>query len=314
MYALGRVSDAMVDAQAAIVGMRRGWNSTVPAPQGVLAYCLIDRAELDAAAEVLEEASHQLREGGTRTLNVWFFMARGRLRLARGEPHGALDDFRNVGSLLKRSTYSNPGYMLLPWRSHVGLGLHALGRAEDAIASIDEDIDLAREFGLPSTLGAALRARALISATSPDTALLEESARVLEADGASALERARTLCELGAAQRRAGQRVACRSALRRALDIAHHVGALAVEQQAHDELLASGARPRRAVLQGADALTPSEARIASLMADGLTSRDVAETLYLTMSTIECHRRNIYHKLAVSSREELRAAMAADDDG
>jgi hypothetical protein len=158
-------------------------------------------------------------------------MARGRLRLARREPHGALDDFRTVGSLLKRNTYSNPGYMLLPWRSHIGLALHALGRAEDAIAFIDEDIDLAREFGLSSTLGAALRARALISATSPDIALLEESARVLEADGASALERARTLCELGAVQRRAGQRVACRSALRRALDIAHHLGALAVEQQ-----------------------------------------------------------------------------------
>ena len=311
MYALGRVSDAMVDAQAAIVGMRRGWNSTVPAPQGVLAYCLIDRGEFDAAAEVLDDAAQRLREGDLATLNVWFYMARGRLRLAKDEPHGALDDFRCVGSLLESNMFFNPGHVLLPWRSHAGLALHALGISDEALVCIDHDIEVAREFGLPSILGAALRARALVTLPVPDIPLLEESARVLGADGASVLELARTLCELGAAQRRAGERVASRETLRRAMDIAHHAGALAVEQQAHDELLASGARPRRAVLLGADALTPSEVRVASLMADGLTSRTIAESLYLTMSTIEWHRRNIYRKLSVSSREELRVAMAGD---
>lgn len=308
MYSLGRVGDAMVDAQAAIVGMRRGWNSTVPAPQGVLAYCLVDRDELDDAAEVLADAHDRLRTGETRTLNVWFYMARGRLRLARDEHQGALDDFLLVGSLLEANTFVNPGYMLTPWRSHAGAAAHALGRHDDGVAMIDRDITAARGFGLSSTLGAALRIRALVAAGGPDIDLLEESARVLAHPRASALELARTLCELGSAQRRAGQRVRSREALRQALDLAHHAGAVAVERRAHEELLASGARPRRAVLQGADALTPSETRIASLMATGMTSRGIAEQLYLTMSTVEWHRRNIYRKLDVGSREELREAM------
>lgn len=307
MYSLGRVSDAMVDAQAAIVGMRRGWNSSVPAPQGVLAYCLIDRDELDDAAEILADAQERLRDGETRTLNVWFYMARGRLRLARCEHQGALDDFLRVGSLLEANTFVNPGYMLLPWRAHAGAAAHALGRREDGIAMIDRDIDLAREFGLSSTLGAALRIRALVGGD-PDMRMLAESVEVLRQPRASALELARTLCEFGAAERRAGKRVQSREALRQALDLAHTAGAVAVERRAHEELLASGARPRRPVLQGADALTPSEARIASLMAKGLTSRNIAETLYLTMSTVEWHRRNIYRKLDVASREALRDAM------
>ncbi|MGH3225355.1 MAG: helix-turn-helix transcriptional regulator [Streptosporangiaceae bacterium] len=174
---------------------------------------------------------------------------------------------------------------------------------------MDRDIELARDFGLCSTLGAALRIRAMVSGDGLDLALLEESARVLEEPRASSLELARTLCELGAAQRRSGQRVRSREALRKALDLAHHSGAVVIEQRAHEELLASGARPRRPVLQGADALTPSEQRIASLMAKSMTSRNIAETLYLTISTVEWHRRNIYRKLDVASREGLRDAMA-----
>jgi DNA-binding CsgD family transcriptional regulator len=236
-------------------------------------------------------------------------MARGRLRLARGEHQGALDDFLLAGSLLLANTFLNPGFMLLPWRSHAGLAAHALGRTADAIELIDRDIELSREFGLCSTLGAALRIRAMVSGDGPDMVLLEESARVLEASRASSLELARSLCELGAAQRRSGQRLRSREALRRALDLAHQAGAMATERRAHEELLASGARPRRPVLQGADALTPSEHRIASMMAKGMTSRHIAEVLFLTISTVEWHRRNIYRKLGVASREGLRDAMA-----
>lgn len=61
-------------------------------------------------------------------------------------------------------------------------------------------------------------------------------------------------------------------------------------------------------MHGPDALTPSEHRVASLMATGMTSRAIAESLYLTPSTVEWHRRNIYRKLDVSTRDGLRDAM------
>jgi DNA-binding NarL/FixJ family response regulator len=313
MYSLGRVSEAMVDAQAAIIGMKRGWNSTVPAPQGILAYCLIDRGELDQAAEVLHDAEAQLRTRETRTLNVWFYMARGRLRLVRGDLAGATDDFLRVGKLLENNHFYNPGYMLAPWRSLAGRALHAAGRTDAAIELMDRDIELARQFGLCSTLGSALRERALVASPNPEIALLEESVTVLESDESSPLELARTLIELGSAQRRTGKKVRSRETLREALDLAHRSGATAVEQQAHQELLVSGARPRRQVIHGINALTPSEQRIATLLADGLTTRSIAETLYLTMSTVEWHRRNIYRKLDIDSRDALRTVLDNDDE-
>ena len=83
-----------------------------------------------------------------------------------------------------------------------------------------------------------------------------------------------------------------------------------LEHHVHDELLASGARPRRAIAHGPDALTPSEPAHPDLMAKGSTSRNIAETLFLTLSPVEWHRRNIYRKLGVGSRDELREALGA----
>lgn len=307
-YARGDVRDAMADAQSAVIGMGRGWNSTVPAPQGILAYCHLDRGEIEDAAAVLAEAETGLREGPTATLNVWFHMARGRLRLMTEKHDLALADFLEVGELLQRNGYKNPGYMLRPWRSHAALALRRLGRHAEANEMVMLDVAEAERFQLPTTLGAALRIQALLQ-DSPDADLLARSAEVLQADDASKLELAETLLELGAAQRRAGARVVSRDTLRSAHDLAHRQGALALERLAHQELLAAGARPRRAVTHGPDSLTPSEHRIAALMAEGHTSRQIAEMLYLTMSTVEWHRRNIYRKLDISSRDALRAAMS-----
>ena len=80
---------------------------------------------------------------------------------------------------------------------------------------------------------------------------------------------------------------------------------------ARTELAATGARPRRAILTGLDSLTPSELRVAELAGNGLTTRQIAEALFVTPKTIEFHIRHIYRKLDVGSRAELAAVM---DDG
>ena len=108
--------------------------------------------------------------------------------------------------------------------------------------------------------------------------------------------------------RRAGQRVDSREPLRRALDIAHRCGATALERQAHDELLASGARPRSAAISGVEALTPSERRVAELVAGGHTNREIAETLFLTKNTVAWHLRGIYRKLEVDSRTAIKSLV------
>jgi DNA-binding CsgD family transcriptional regulator len=196
----------------------------------------------------------------------------------------------------------------LPWRSLAGVIAHTLGDEQGAQAYIEQEIALAREFQVPVQLGIALRRRALIEDGRTAIRTLEEATAALEQTDA-ALELGRALTDLGAAYRRARRGVACREPLRRALDLAHRCAATALEERARAELLASGARPRRAAVAGIGALTPSERRIAGLAANGLSNREIAETAFLTTNTVRWHLANVYRKLDVDSRRQLAAKLA-----
>ena len=111
--------------------------------------------------------------------------------------------------------------------------------------------------------------------------------------------------------RRRNRRTEARDLLREALDTAHRAGARPLAEYAETELRATGARPRRVVLAGLDSLTASERRIAELASEGLTNREIAQTLFVTTRTVEGHLTSIFRKLQVDSRSELPAALAAD---
>src|SRR5207248_10526782 len=107
--------------------------------------------------------------------------------------------------------------------------------------------------------------------------------------------------ELGAALRRAKRRADSREHLRKALELATICGAAALATRAENELLATGARPRRIALSGVQSLTPSERRVAERAANGPTNREIAQALFVTQRTVEVHLTSIYRKLAISSR-------------
>ena len=71
-----------------------------------------------------------------------------------------------------------------------------------------------------------------------------------------------------------------------------------------EELLAAGARPRRASVTGIESLTPTELRVAQLAADGMSNREIAEQTFVSRNTVSWHLRNIYRKVEVESREQL----------
>ena len=122
------------------------------------------------------------------------------------------------------------------------------------------------------------------------------------------LEHARALVELGAALRRANQRAAAREPLRTGLDLAHRCGAVRLAERARAELLTAGAKPRRAVLTGLEALTASERRVAELAAAGMSNPEIAQALFVTLSTVEGHLRHVYRKLSIGSRGQLPGAL------
>jgi DNA-binding NarL/FixJ family response regulator len=137
--------------------------------------------------------------------------------------------------------------------------------------------------------------------------LLAASVEVLNGSGAR-VEHARSLVELGAALRRNGRRAEARELLAQGTELADSCGATALTDRALDELRATGARPRRMARSGINALTPSELRVARLAADGMTNRDIAQALFVTVRTVEVHLTHCYQKLGISSRDELHDAL------
>lgn len=176
----------------------------------------------------------------------------------------------------------------------------ALGDTPEARRLAADELERARHCGAPRALGIALCA-----AGRDDVGLLREAVAVLEG---SRLELARALAQLGVALRQSGLRLEAREPLRRALDLAHRCGATALEDHALTELRAAGARPRRRLASGAGALTPSERRIAELAAAGHQNREIADALYLALTTVEYHLRHSYRKLGIASRAGLVAAL------
>jgi DNA-binding CsgD family transcriptional regulator len=79
-------------------------------------------------------------------------------------------------------------------------------------------------------------------------------------------------------------------------------------ERARAELVAAGARPRRDRITGRDALTAGELRVARMASEGATNREIAEALWVTLSTVEAHLTRIYRKLDISNRAQLGEAL------
>lgn len=139
---------------------------------------------------------------------------------------------------------------------------------------------------------------------------LAEAAAMFERAG-TGLELARTLTEQGALLRRVGRRRDAREPLRRGLDLATGCGALAISRRAREELIAAGAKPRRERISGVEALTASELRVARLAAQGLTNRQIAQALFITMRTVSAHLGQAYSKLDIGDRAQLASLLSVD---
>jgi DNA-binding CsgD family transcriptional regulator len=257
---------------------------------------ILERPELGAVADFATtlELPPPL---ATTVSGVWVHEVRAALSLRAGDRAAAAAALHRAQPTYEALGFRNPS--MIPWRSTVALATGDRALAEAELAD-------ARRHGLPRGLGVALRRAALIS---DDIALLEEAVAVLERSPAR-YEHARALVELGAARRRANQRLAAREPLRAGRDLAQRCGAIRLADRAGEELRATGARPRRPAVSGRDALTASERRVAEMAASGLSNPEIAQALFVTIKTVEGHLSGAYRKLEVRSRAELPRALAS----
>jgi DNA-binding CsgD family transcriptional regulator len=196
-----------------------------------------------------------------------------------------------------------------PWQWGVEMAevLLMLGARAEAQRLVEPEVEAARRFGSARALGIALRVAGLAGGSQAGLDRLAEAVAVLEGSEAR-LEHARALVELGSALRRAKRPTKARDPLRDGLALARACGAVPLAERAHEELTATGARPRKIVRAGVEALTASERRVARMAADGMTNKEIAQALFVTVRTVEAHLHHAYQKLEISSRSELAGAL------
>jgi DNA-binding CsgD family transcriptional regulator len=304
----GRLSDAANDARHALAVERHGWRLGRGQARMVLASRLIARGDLDGATRYLDAADSAA--GEPELFRLAGMSARGRLRLVRGDSEGALQQFLALGDLADRMGVVNPA--IAPWRSGAGQALVAVGDRREAERLIGAELSIATELGAPGPIGRSLRLLALTRDTEPALDVLEAAVDTLQGSQ-MALERARAFVDFGAALRRSGRRRDAREPLKEGLELAQRCGAEVLAKRAMGETKAAGARPRRTAVHGRDALTTRERQVASLAADGLSNRQIAETLFVTVKTVEWHLQHSYRKLGLDSRKHLREALGEAPD-
>jgi DNA-binding CsgD family transcriptional regulator len=301
----GDLAEAEYDVAEAAAACRE-WGFHLLDPYvHIQADSLMEQGRLDEAAKVFAEsdwAAWTPDDAPTYPARN----TRARLRVLRGDVEGGLGELLDAGRGFEAHGGRNPAFM--PWRSQAALALLQLDRREEAAPLAQEELELARVWGAPRALGAALRVAGVVEGGAEGLALLHEAVELLAGSPAK-LEQAKARTELGAALRRANQRVKAREELRRAVELATICGARPLVAQAESELLGTGARPRRIALSGLESLTPSERRVAELAAAGPTNREIAQALFVTPKTVEVHLSSVYRKLGISSRSQLAGALA-----
>ena len=269
---------------------------------GFRAIVQLERADLEGARRSLAAVAEHPDDDadGTR----YFDNARLAVAAVEGVEPARLLEMAEAHAA-RHARVLNPAYN--PWREYKIRALAKLDRREEARELAEENLRLARHWGAPGTVGAAVRAMARVGDPDETLPYLEEAAAVLDG-GTARLEQAKALTALGRALRAARRPTDAREPLQRAVELAEACSSERVRDIARAELAASGARPRRTALSGVASLTPSEERVARLAADGMTNREVAQKLFVTPKTVEVHLSNAYRKLEIRSRRQLTGAL------
>jgi DNA-binding CsgD family transcriptional regulator len=184
------------------------------------------------------------------------------------------------------------------------------GAPEVARGALERLAATTRPAGTDFGLGIEARSRALLA---------DGDAAPLHQEAIERLGRTQVRAELARAHllhgewlRRGGHRRLAREQLRLAHELFAAMGMTAFDERAGRELLATGETVRRRATETRDALTPQEAQIARLAAEGLSNPEIGERLFLSPRTVEWHLKKVFVKLGIGSRRRLRDALEGVD--
>jgi DNA-binding CsgD family transcriptional regulator len=290
---IGDVWGAESEARAAVSQFSpAGWGIFSGVPASVLMLSAVAVGNIDGAADHL--AIPVPDEIFSTVLGPVYLYARARYHLAAGNHALALRDFEMCGETESRWSPDRRGFV--PWRvgaAEACVGLGNLSQGRRLLREHESLLDGKHGHGY----GIWLRVWAAVSEPGVRTAQLKEAADLLERH-ADPLEATLALRALGAEHEATGAHQDAEQARRRASLLMHQHRAAAPDEPRPEGRNSGDSADRDPRLSGA------EQRVASLAASGHTNREIAERLYVTVSTVEQHLTRAYRKLGVSSRADL----------
>ena len=296
----GRWDEAEHLIEHALADARDYWRMMALVRRGILRGRRGDRAALEDALE-LERSP---LAGGDPIIAAAGAFAAGLIALADGDLPRAAELMVRLPNLSDRSGSRGAEFaVLIPETVGVLVEADRIADAQTLASQLERRRGQLTPWG--DAASALCRGLLALSAGNAEDARrhLDEACHDFEALGAP-WELAQARFAAGVAARRAGQRRRASDALERSASIFATLGAESARRRAEDELRRARPRPRHD-----DRLTAAESRVAALVAEGRTNREVAARLFTTVSTVEAHLTRIYAKLGVRSRTELARGIS-----
>jgi DNA-binding NarL/FixJ family response regulator len=298
-----------VEADAYVREGRAILDDALPGGRVVLASADVliagSRGRIDEARRLAAEGMRAAELRDDRVNPPRIRWALGNVELAHGDAATAWNTLEGLPTTLDEFGIAEPGWS--PVLPDVVETLVALGRLDEAERVLQQLEAQASALRHRWATPAALRCRALLLLArerADDAAEAAEQAALEFEQLGFPLDHARALLAAGAAKRRAGRRLRAADSLRRAIQILADLGAKPWLDRAQQELRRASPRPRRD-----RELTSAERRVAALVAEGHTNREVAAQLFTTIATVEAHLTRIYRKLGIRSRTQLARGVA-----
>lgn len=277
-----------------------------------LVECRLARGELPLAERAAQRLPLVTRDGGLPAALAAH--ALGDLASARGDQENAALRYAEAGDALARvpEPVTAEERESVPWRSGAALALARLGRHREAQVLAAEQLTSARRSGCPIALAQALRTVAATSADGGAITLLREARSALVGVRAERLA-AQIDTDLAVLLTLQGDpvgRLEAVALLRGAKTYAAREDLFPLQNRVRRLLERLGEQPHRIRSETLAALTATERKAARMAAEGLTNREIADRLRVTVKAVEWHLSHVYRKLGIRSRTMLPDSLGA----
>jgi len=311
LFLLGNVEQLRGNLEMALGLAREGRDAADQSGQPLfgwtnLALEALVLAQLGHAEPARQAAERAMDVGTDKFVGLVGSAALAHVELALGAPQNAAAHLGPGVDYARSQGIAEPGAIRFVV-DHIE-ALIELGRRDEAVELLDWYEGTARRLERASALANCARCRGSLFAQAgavEDALASYEDALEWHATVDVPLDRGRTLLVLGAVQRRMKRRREARTTLEDALAVFERIGAALWAERARAELKRISGR---AATPGA--LTPAEERVAVLVAEGKTNREVAAALFLSDRTVEGHLAHIFGKLGIRHRTEVARALAS----